>query len=183
MIDDPVFKPLFPTMILYLASSYGLNEQKTNKQTFRIILQEMSQHPEKFIYEPKIAMLLTAIGYLMVGVHAAGHLDSLKSTVRLLLQLWKNVKMNEFVAEDEDLEDLEKSTSGSLVNTQLHPRKKGISLTEHGMMLFKLFQYVFTATFNRGNVDEEWASMLRGELAWAFDHGDASTSVTLLQII
>lgn len=42
-----------------------------------------------------------------------------------------------------------------------------------------MFAYVFTSVFQRGNLDEEWMSIVRGEMVWTFEHGDTSISTEI----
>ncbi len=51
---------------------------------------------------------------------------------------------------------------------------------EHGLVLYKMFTYVLTSTYQRGNLDEEWMAAVRGECVWTFEHGDTSNVLIAL---
>lgn len=50
----------------------GLNDAKTNKAVYRRVALELKDHAEKFVYDTRIGMMLTGVGYMMIGGNCVG---------------------------------------------------------------------------------------------------------------
>lgn len=96
----------------------------------------------------KNGMMLTGVSYLMIGLDR----DSLQPIVQLLLQLWNNHPIHSPPSEQ--------STSMNTMST--------MSMLDHGLILMKLFHYVFIARYNKG-IDPDWIDVMQEEISRCFE--------------